>query len=788
MEGKPVGRAAGAVTAQPGRPGRLGLLVDEATGDSFLVDTGAVYSVVPYTSSLPPTGPNITTANGKPIPCWGGVVRVIRAGGRWIQWTFLRAAVSFPILGADLLEEFDFMVDLKRLKLVCGTGGSLKLKAPPIGSIFATIGIKLAERPQAHSLSRPATAAGVNAPSGSPAAPETRDMSARVSTGLPLQHRLSTIGSSQQHPDYGQLLEKFPDVLNPSKVLPAVKHCVEHYIETEGRPVNNKYRRLDQQKLAEAKAEFAEMEKQGVVRRSSSSWASPLHMVRKSDGTWRLCGDFRRLNLQTRPDLYSCPNIADLTARLAGCRVFSKLDLRKGYHQVPVRAEDIPKTAVITPFGLFEFRRMPFGLRNAGQTFQRMMDSVLSGLQFCFVYLDDVLVASPTHQEHVQHLEKVLQRLETHGLVLNAEKCQLGVKELDYLGHHVSATGITPIIGRVEAIKSFPQPKTVKQLQTYLGMVNFYRRFLPKAAQVLKPLTDSLKGGKPGEVAWTKEMEEAFVDSKRGLYNSVELAHPELNAQLSLTVDASDSHVGAVLNQHVEGRERPLAFFSVKLDAAQSKYSAFDRELLAVYLSIRHFRWILEGRKFHVFSDHKPLQGALHRIAQTGTARQQRHFAFVAEFTSDIRHISGASNVVADALSRPAAAVSCRPLAISLSRPAQAAETRDRHAGASTELPTSAVATLVPPTSARVRFKDIATSQSTCQQTEELIKNNNSLSFQQVEIEGTQLWCDISTGVIRPVVPQEQRKHVFETIHGLAHPGTRATRRMVASRFVWEGC
>ena len=262
-------------------------------------------------------------------------------------------------------------------------------------------------------------------------------------------------------------------MLNPSQLLPPVKHDVVHHIETEGRPVTAKYRRLDSDRLAAAKAEFLSLEKQGIVRRSDSSWASPLHMVKKTDGTWWPCGDFRLLNLNTKPDLYTCPNIGDLTSRLAGCKFFSKLDLRKGYHQVPVRPADIPKTAIITPFGLWEFLRMPFGLRNAGQSFQRLMDKILAGLDFTFVYYDDVLVASTTEELHQQHLREVLQLFSEHGLVVNADKCLLGVTELDYLGHHVSATGITPMADRVAAITKFPPPTTVRHLQTFLGMVNF---------------------------------------------------------------------------------------------------------------------------------------------------------------------------------------------------------------------------------------------------------------------------------------------------------------------------
>ena len=204
---------------------------------------------------------------------------------------------------------------------------------------------------------------------------------------------------------------------------------------TKGRPVKAKYRRLDNDRLDAAKKEFAELEKQGITRRSNSNWASPLHMVKKSDGTWRPCGDYRLLNLQTQPDLYTCPNIADLTARLEGCTIFSKLDLRKGFHQIPVRPRDVHKTAIITPFGLWEFIRMPFGLRNSGQSFQRFMDEVLDGLDFCFVYADDVLIGSKSLEEHVLHVREVLTRLAEHGIVFNEEKCVLGVPEVQFLRH-----------------------------------------------------------------------------------------------------------------------------------------------------------------------------------------------------------------------------------------------------------------------------------------------------------------------------------------------------------------
>jgi Reverse transcriptase (RNA-dependent DNA polymerase) len=198
-----------------------------------------------------------------------------------------------------------------------------------------------------------------------------------------------------------------------------------------------------------------------IIRRSNSPWSSPLHMVAKKDGSWRPCGDFRRLNVITKPDRYPLPNMADCSARLDGCKFSSKIDLQKGYLQVPVAAADVQKTALITPFGQFEFLRMPFGLRNAGMTFQRMMDNIFADLPYVFIYLDDVLVTSCTAAEHQRHLRQVLHLLRINGLLINREKCSLGVSSLEFLGHVVSATGVAPLPSRIAAIKAHPKPATI---------------------------------------------------------------------------------------------------------------------------------------------------------------------------------------------------------------------------------------------------------------------------------------------------------------------------------------
>ena len=258
-------------------------------------------------------------------------------------------------------------------------------------------------------------------------------------------------------------------------------------------------------------------------------------------------------------------------------------------------------TAVIKPFGLFEFLRMPFGLKGAAQTFQRLMDSVLRDMPFLFVYLDDILVASASADDHLTHLRQLFGRLSEHGLIVNTAKCEFGRSSITFLGHHVTPQGAVPLPAKVDAIASFPRPRTLKSLQEFLGMVNFYNRFLPHAAQLMRPLYNALRGRKPADLLdWPTEMTAAFDAAKTALANAALLAHPSPAAPVALTTDASDYAVGAVCEQWVGGAWQPLAFFRRKL-RDERKYSAFDREFLALFLATRHFRFLLEGRRFTAF-------------------------------------------------------------------------------------------------------------------------------------------------------------------------------------------
>ena len=281
------------------------------------------------------------------------------------------------------------------------------------------------------------------------------------------------------------------------------------------------------------------------------------------------------------------------------------------------------------------------------------MDKVCQGLAWVFVYLDDILVASEDRHQHLRDLTELFGRLEDHGLVIKRTKCVLGVSSIDFLGHHVNAKCIVPLPEKVRAIRDFPRPSTVKGLQEFLGMINFNHRFVPLVAEILVPMHAALAGRKRlASLVWTPEMENAFTASKNALVDATLLIHPMEDAPTSLTVDASIVDIGGVLEQRTSGVWRPLGFFSRKLQTPrETKYSTFDRELLAAHFAI-HFRYFLEGRHFTLYTDQDSLVPALRKTADSWTSRQQNQLSAISEYTTDVRHIAGKDNQVTEALSR----------------------------------------------------------------------------------------------------------------------------------------
>ncbi|GFT29352.1 hypothetical protein TNCV_757111 [Trichonephila clavipes] len=550
---------------------------------------------------------------------------------------------------------------------------------------------------------------------------------------------------------FKNILSEYPDLSNPSLISKSASHGTVHHIITTGPPVTARPRRLHPKLYDAVKVEFEFLLAQGIIRPSKSPWSSPLHVVPKSDSTVRPVGDYRQLNSVTEFDSYPMPYLNDFAHALHGKRIFSKIDIFKAFHQVPIAECDITKTAVTTPWGLYEYTHLCFGLVNAPQTFMQFMHEVLRGLPFCFVYLDDILCYSENAEEHRSHLRTIFQRLSSYGLKLNISKCVFGVTELIFLGHLITPDGIKSLPDKVQAVLDYKQPETVGSLRKFLGLLNFYRRFLLKAAKQQYLLSEFLKGSKGKKdskpLNWSSEAITAFQRCKQALADAALLAHPSPSAPLALHVDASDYAMGGALHQVADSELQPLAFFSRKLTSSEKSYSAYDHELLAIYSAIRHFRYMLEARDFTVFTDHKPLTYAFRQKSDKCSPRQIRQLDFISQFTTNIVHIPGSDNIAADVLSRVSA----------ITFPSQ------------------------------IDYDCIAETQQTDQELHTLIASGTSLELKKVTFpnSSTEIMCDLSTGTARPYIPKQHRQDVFSAMHNLSHPGIRRSVHLMKQRFVW---
>ncbi|GFU17807.1 retrovirus-related Pol polyprotein from transposon 297 [Trichonephila clavipes] len=489
--------------AEPSQHTSRLFLLDRKSGQKFLIDSGSEICVIPPSPTMnkpPQSNFSLFAANNTKIPAYGMVRKELNLGlRRPFIWTFIIADVSSPIIGADFLKHFNLLIDLKKKRLVDVETSLFTL------CVFSNI----------------------------------------------VQPSILTVDANIS---FKNILSEYPDLSNLSLISKSASHGTVHHIITTGPPVTARPRMLHPKLYDAVKVEFEFLLAQGIIRPSKSLWSS-LHVVLKSDSIVRPVGDYRQLNSVTEFDSYPMPYLNDFAHALHGKRIFSKIDIFMAFYQIPIAECDIPKTAVTTPWGLYEYTHLCFGLKNAPQTFMRFMHEVLRGLPFCFVYLDDILCYSENAEEHRSHLRTIFQRLSSYGFKLNISKCVFGVTELIFLGHLITPDGIKPLPDKVQAVLDYKQPETVGSLRKFLGLLNFYRRFLPKAAEQQYLLSEFLKGSKGKKdskpLNWSSEAITAFQRCKQALADAALLAHPSPSAPLALHVDASDYAIGGALHQVV---------------------------------------------------------------------------------------------------------------------------------------------------------------------------------------------------------------------------------------------
>lgn len=459
-----------------------------------------------------------------------------------------------------------------------------------------------------------------------------------------LFNRTSTKLSRHQKAQYSEALWATKDGFSAYDGDLGTTHLVNHRLPMPAGtiPVRQRPRPLPLALKGEDEKAVKKLLDQGVARPSSSPWASPIVLVRKKDGTVRACCDYRKLNQLTQKDAHPLPRTQDCLDALAGSTLWSTLDISSAYHQVPVADEDIPKTAVITRCGLFEFTKMPFGLTGATATFQRMMELALSGLQWktCVIFVDDVIVFGRNFEEHLEGLKTVLFRIIAAGLKLKPSKCNFFQESVVFLGHKVSKDGILPDEDNVKKIKDMPAPKTQTEVKSYLGMCSYYRRWIRSYSEIAHALIQLTK--QEHDFEWTPECQEAFEKLKSILTGPEIMAYPQDEGEYILDTDASAIAIGGVLSQIQDGRERVIAYGSKMLSRSEKNWCITDRELYAIRYFSEYYRQYLIGRKYVVRSDHQALKWLFslkepkNRIARWIEALSE--FDFSVEFRSGKRH------------------------------------------------------------------------------------------------------------------------------------------------------
>ena len=507
-----------------------------------------------------------------------------------------------------------------------------------------------------------------------------------------------------------------------------------------------------------------------------SEWAAPIVPVVKWDGTIRVCGDYKlTVNQAAQTDVYPLPLVDDLFASVAGGKTFTKLDLAHAYQQLQLDETSRCYVTINTQKGLFRYTRLPFGVASAPAIFQRTMETILRGLPHICVYLDDILVTGESEAAHIHNLTAVLGRLEAAGIRLKREKCAFMLPEVEYLGHRISAKGLHPLESKVRAIADAPTPTNISQLKSFLGMLNYYGRFLPDLATLLAPLYELLHSSR--RWSWKEPQQKSFQNAKMLLVNSSFLTHFDPKKPVVLACDASPYGVGAVQSHEMEdGTEKPITFASRTLAPAERNYAQLDKEALAIVFSVKRFHQYLFARTFSIQSDHKPLQyllGETRGIPPMASARVQRWALTLSAYTYVIRYKPGAKLMNADALSRlplpeqpkdiPLPGETALQFETLSNSPLQALQIKlwiDKN-----------------PLQSRVRENVRRGWYST---SDRMMQPYQSRAAELNVQDGCLLWGS------RVIVPPQGRKSVIELIHD-SHPGVTTMKRLARGYVWWPG-
>ena len=441
-----------------------------------------------------------------------------------------------------------------------------------------------------------------------------------------VENQLKQIDSRIQ-PLLESYIDVFPEEL-PEGLPP--KRTVDHKIELlpNSQPYSRGIYALSQFQLKTLWNELNKLLKLGLIQPSLSPYGAPVLFVAKKDGTLRLCVDYRALNKMTIKNRYPLPRIDEMLDRLYQAQFFSKIDLRSGYHQIRIAPEDVPKTAFRTRYGHYEFLVVPFGLTNAPATFQTLMNDIFREQldKFVLVYIDDILIYSQDLSTHLEHVQDVLQKLREHKLYAKLSKCEFLKETTEYLGFLISKQGIQVDPKKIEAISKWSQPTTVTEVRSFLGLANYYRRFVENFSQIASPITQLLKKGANVTKEWGEKHQEALEALKEKLSTAPILRSPNPEIEYLVTTDASDLAVGAVISQE----DHPIAYYSRKLNTAEQNYATHEKETLAIVDAVREWKRYLEGSHFKVITDHLSLK-YLH-TQPTLSRRQARWMEILAEF------------------------------------------------------------------------------------------------------------------------------------------------------------